>query len=250
MPRTDGEDVADVLAVPLATSTLQRLQKETNDLDDDSVDEVVVGKLAHLNIGKDKEAGEEEEEEEEKNGDVVYTPKGPIRRQTKEGSVAPYGSRPAAIGVQDEISRSFDEGQFVDVVEEVLGVIGDDFGLPGLPHRGGPRLTQHLDEIFVGAAENSWIIIRRPDEEGIKGDSYDYLPTTLSIVIDEKLDRIGIKVPRQVLPLSSIPRVVPEDGKIPIFVQLDSRASRIIRCRAAVERKREQVSGRECWTMK
>ena len=238
---------------------------------------------SHGRDDKGDDGGEKEREEEEEA--CCYISKGPTRnRDCKDGVEARPYARPERMGhpgrqqerqkqqQQQQDQHVEDNGGVFDDLA-VMGQLGHflagaavgptapSAGIPGLPDEpaapdsgsagGDPSLMRHVDDLFAGAgggaraagrASGSRVILHKP------GGGFCSLPAQLALVLDERHSRIGVNIPRLVLPAAAVTSEVQGGSRMEVFLQLDLRVTRVIKVWARVEHARE--SGAVKWTLK
>lgn len=216
--------------------------------DDESVAIVGLGKL---------ELDDSDDDEEEEG---QLTAKGGPSKNNKENKerICPY-SRPAPRQPEANNFSALDPLQNSPTsFENQLGS-GAQFesltsllGIPGLPFEEtktvNPQklLLDTIDNVF-GSEEKSNSRIGLKDLSAPTG--YTFLPTFLSLEIDEQNSRIGIQLPRMSIPSQCRPNITRgNEGEIGILVQLDMNFNRVVKV-AAKAKKFQDSTGNSTWIL-
>lgn len=168
------------------------------------------------------------------------TPKGPIRnRVAGDHHAAPY-DRPNNFQQQQQRHEDHEDldghlGQFLDGMEPGLLAQEQPAGIPGLPGDSSPpQVMRHVDEMFSERATGSRIMLRNADGPGVTT-----LNLQLALGMDERSGRLGVNVPAVAIPARAVTQKMIMDGRTTIFVQLDTRTSRVIKLVAGVEQAKD-----------
>ena len=121
-------------------------------------------------------------------------------------------------------------------------------GIPGLPKttKNGVNqiLMNSIYDIFGKQESVSRIIFK--SENG--NSPFTIVPIPMSFVVDIEQKRIGIQIPRQIIPNHVMDRV--SDGTIGIYVQLDPELRRVVKYTANVEMTKDPKTGQSVSVIK
>lgn len=271
-PEEAVEDVADLLSnlqvVEDTRNNLDAVESDNNE-EEEEEDDDEEGHSGDTESGNEEDvvksvklsdAGPEE--------DPLYVSRGPVFRRNNDTSGisrhAPY------VRSKDDVGTSCSGpllGMFLDEKEAQTSYIFEQLaaaavasgvarsvreekgGIPSLPDtrnvHTNPLLMTNVDQLYRSgdlAGGCSRIIARNVN------DDFVVLPTPLKVTVDVRLRKIGVWLPKQVLP-ADVAAKTDSDETVHLYVQLDPRCKRIIEYTASVGREQDNT-GHVCTLIK